>query len=176
MSVPELPYKISFSEEALACLRRMTKIVNNLRLDFDILRLNLNNVHKLNQKMLQNFKLQMQPQTVPVSDLSSLTKPTSSKIVVSSEMAPDPSAGIDSGGVITQGLRGSSNHDPHISRLQTQTRFFTPLSCDLEPEITKPTPRKIVVSYDLALDPSASIGSGGVITQGFRGPFLINSS
>ena len=38
-------------------------------------------------------------------------------------------------------------------------RFFTPLSCDLEPEITKPTPRKIFASSDLApdLDPVQAI-------------------
>ena len=55
-------------------------------------------------------------------------------------------------------------------------RFFTPLSCDLEPQKTNPTARKIVVSSDLDPDPSAGLGSGGVITQGFRGPFLLNSS
>ena len=76
---------------------------------------------------------------------------------------------------IATGFRGPSNHDPHISRLQTQTRLFTPLSCDIEPEITKPIPRKIFASSDLATDPSDSIGSRGVIAQGLRGPFLLNS-
>ena len=51
-----------------------------------------------------------------------------------------------------------------------------PLSFDLEPNITKPTSRKIVVSSDLGPDPSAGLDSGGVIAQGFRGPFLLNSS
>ena len=55
-------------------------------------------------------------------------------------------------------------------------RFFTPLSCDIEPEITKPTYRNIVVSSDMGHDPSASLDSGGVIAQDFRGPFLLNSS
>ena len=58
----------------------------------------------------------MQPQAVPVSDFSILTNPTSRKIVASSDLAPDPSASIDSGGVIAQGLCGpfllnSSCHD-----------------------------------------------------------------
>ena len=49
-----------------------------------------NKVHQQNQKMLRNFKLQMQPQAVPVSDFSILTKPTSMKIVASSDLATDP--------------------------------------------------------------------------------------
>ena len=112
-----------------------------------------------------------------------ITKPAYSKIVVSYDLGPDPSAGIDSVGVIYQGFCGPfllnsschdfekvdkvfvpSNHDPHTSRLQTQTRFFTPLSCDLEPDITKPTSGKIVVSDDLGPDLSAGLDSGGVIT------------
>ena len=91
--------------------------------------------------MLRNFKLQIQPQADPVSDFSILTKPTSRNIFGSSDLTTDLSAGLDSGRAIAQGFHGPSNHDPHISRLQTQTRFFTPLICDLEPEITKPTPR-----------------------------------
>ena len=115
MSGPELPYKISSSEEILACLRKITKIVHYL---CDHVRLDINKVHHHNQTMLRNFKLQMQPhqrnqtmlrnfklqmkpQAVPVSDLFILTKPTSRKIFVSSDLAPDPSAGLDSGGVIT---------------------------------------------------------------------------
>ena len=35
MSVPELPYKISFSEEALALLRKITKRVDDLCKRFD---------------------------------------------------------------------------------------------------------------------------------------------
>ena len=66
--------------------------------------------------MLRNFKLQTKPQEVPVSDLSILTNPTSKKTVASSDLAPDLSAGIDSGGVIAHGFRGpfilnSSCHD-----------------------------------------------------------------
>ena len=132
--------------------------------------------HQRNQTMLRNFKLQMQPQAVPVSDFSFLTKPTSRKIVVSSDLDPNQSAGIDYGGVIAQGFCGPSNHEPHISRLRTQMRFFTPLSCDLEPDITKPNPRNIVISSDLDPDTSTSFGSGGVTYQGFRGPLLLNSS
>ena len=66
--------------------------------------------------MLRNFKLQIQPQAVPVSDFSILTKPTSRKTVASSDLDPDPSSGLDSGGVIAQGfleqlLLNSSYHD-----------------------------------------------------------------
>ena len=83
-----------------------------------------------------------------------------------------------------------------ISRVFSKTsKFFTPLQCDLEPEIHKPTSRNIVVSYnlypdpsadlasrnivvssDLAPDPSAGLNFKGVTSQGFRGPFLLNSS
>ena len=169
MSDPELPYKISSSEE-------ITKIVDDLLLHLYKIRLHDIKVHQHNQTMLLNFKLQvqphqrnqtmlrnskiqMQPQAVPASDFSILTNPTSRKFVASSDLDPDPSADLDSGGVIAQGFRGPSNHDPHISRLRTQTRFFTPLSCDLEPDINKHTPRKIVISSDLVPDPSDSLGS-----------------
>ena len=37
-------------------------------------------------------------------------KPTSKKTVASSDLAPDTSPGLDSGGVIAQGFRGPSNH------------------------------------------------------------------
>ena len=73
--------------------------------------------HQRIQTMLRNPKLQMKPQAVPVSDLYILAKPTSRKIATSSDLDPDPSANIDSGGVIAQGFCGPSNHDPHISRL-----------------------------------------------------------
>ena len=120
---------------------------------------------------LENFKLQMQPQAVPVSDLS-LVKVTSQEIFVSADMDPDLYPVQE----IAQVFSETSNHDPHTSRLRTQTRFFTPLSCDIGPEITNPTSSKIVASSDLAPDPSAGIDSKGVISQGFCGPFLLNIS
>ena len=132
MSGPGLPYKISSWEEALACLLKITKRVDDL--------------------LLRPYK------------------PTSRKTVASSDLAPDPSYDLNSVMVITPGFRGPPNHDPHISRLRTQTRFFTPLIYDLEPDITKPTPRKIFASSDLAPDPSFGIDSGWVIAQGFLGP------
>ena len=52
--------------------------------------------------MLRNFKLQMQPQLVPVSFFSILTKPTSRKTVVSSNIDHDPSFGINYGWLIVQ--------------------------------------------------------------------------
>ena len=80
-------------------------------------------------------------------------------IFASSDLATDLSSGLDYGVTITPGFHGPPNHDPHISRIQTQTRFFTPLSCDLEPDITKPTPRKIFASSDMDpdLDPVQAI-------------------
>ena len=139
--------------------------------------LDLNKVHERNQMMLQNSKLQMQPQSVPVSDLS-LSKVTSQKTVVSDYLNPyfDPVQAI-------------------AQVFSETSKFFTTLQCDLEPEINKPTSWKIVVSSnlssdpsadlasrmivvlsDLAPDPSAGIDFKGVIAKGFRGKFLLNSS
>ena len=75
------------------------------------------------------------------------------------------------------------------------SKFFTPLKCDLEPKIKKPTSRKIdvssnlspdpssylasmkiVVSSDLDPDPSAGLDFTRIIGQGFNKPFLLNSS
>ena len=114
MSGPELPYKISSSEEILACLRKITKEVDDLRLHLNKVRLHDNKVHYQFQTMLRNFKLHMQPQAKPVSDFYILTKPTSRNIFASSDLATDLSAGLDYGGAIAQGFRGTSNHDPHI--------------------------------------------------------------
>ena len=114
MSGPELPYKISSSEEILTCLRNITKEVDDLRLHLNKVRLHDNKVHYQFQTILQNFKIQMQPQAEPVSDLSILTKSTSRNIFASSDLATDPSVGLDSGRAIAQGFRGTSNHDPHI--------------------------------------------------------------
>ena len=100
------------------------------------------------------------------------TKVTSQNLFASDDLNPD----IDPVQEIASVFSKPSNHDPHTSRLQNQTRFFTPLSFDLEPNINKPTSRKIFVSSDLGPDPSAGLNSGGVIDQGFCGPFLLNSS
>ena len=104
-------------------------------------------LHELNQKRVQNSKLQMQLQAVPVSDFS-LSKVTYQNILVSDDLYPD----LGPVQTIARVFSEPSNHDPHTSRLQTQTRFLTSLSCDIEPDITKPTSRKIVVSSDLAPD------------------------
>ena len=90
----------------------------------------------------------MQPQAVPVYDLS-LAKVITKNIFVSADLDTD----LDPVQAIDRIFNETSNHDPHTSRLRTQMRFFTPLSCDLETEITKPTSRKIVVSSDLGPDP-----------------------
>ena len=129
MSGPELPYKISSSEEALACLMKLIKRLDDecLRLDKPTSRkifassdlspdpslgLDSGGVlapgflgpsnHQRDKTMLQNSKLQMQPQAVPVSHFSILTEPTYRKTVASSDMDPDPSSGLDYGVVIAQ--------------------------------------------------------------------------
>ena len=63
-------------------------------------------------------------------------------------MYPD----IDPVQKIDQAFSKPYNHEPHTSLLQTQMRFVTPLSIDLDPEITKPTSRNIFVSADLDPD------------------------
>ena len=62
--------------------------------------------HQQDQTMLRNFKLQIQPHAVSVSDFSILTKPMSRKTVSSSDMDHVPSSGLNYGGVITQGFLG----------------------------------------------------------------------
>ena len=133
MAGPEIPYKISFSEEALACLRKTTKLIGDLRLDLNEMRLHYNKVNQRNQTMLQNFKLQIQPQAVPVSDFY-ISKVTYHNFLVSYDLGPD----LDPVKAITWVFIKPSNHEPHTSRLRTQTRFFTPLSCDIEPGISLP--------------------------------------
>ena len=88
--------------------------------------LHINKVHERNQTMLQYFKLQMQPQAVTVSDFS-ISKVTYQKILVSADLDLD----LDPVQEIARVFSEPSNHEPHTSRLRTQTRFFTPLSCDL---------------------------------------------
>ena len=82
-----------------------------------------------------------------VSDLSP-SKVTSQKIFFSDDLNPDL--------------------DPvqEIARVFSETsKFFTPLQCDLEPEIgleteiNKPTSRKIIVSSNFSPDPSADLAS-----------------
>ena len=96
----------------------------------------------------QNFRIQMKPKTVSGSDIS-ISKDTPYNILVSSNMDTDLSAGITPVRGIARVFRKHYNIEPHTSRLLTQTRFVTSLSCDLETNITIPTSRKIVVSADL---------------------------
>ena len=133
----------------------------------------------------------------PEIDLETEIKnPTYRKIVVSSNLSPDTSADLASRKiVVSSDLAPDLEPVQEISRVFRETsKFFTPLQCDFEPEINKPTSRKIVVysnlspdmssdiasrkifvSSDLAPDPSAGIYFKGVIAQGFRGPFLLNN-
>ena len=109
--------------------------------------------------------------SLPVSDFS-ISKVTHKKILVSSDLGPD----LDPVQAIARVFVKPSDHEPHTSRLRNHTRFFTPLSCDIEPDILLPTSRNIVISSDMGHDPSAGLDYGGVIAQDFRGPFLLNSS
>ena len=85
MSGPELLHKISSLEEAPVCLRRITKIC-----------LDLKDINQRNIKIVDNLReLHL-----------GLNKPTSKNTVASSDMAPDPSSGLDSVGVIAQGFCG----------------------------------------------------------------------
>ena len=118
-------------------------------------------------------------------------------IFVSSNMPPDPSADLASREIVV-----SSDMAPVLDPVQAidpvfseTSEFFTPLQYDLEPEINKPTSRKIDVSSNLSPDPSSNIATRkivvssdldpdllagldftGVIPQGFSEPFLLNSS
>ena len=152
-------------------MRMITKLINNFLLDLNKMRLHHNKVHQRNQTMLKIFKLQMQPQEMHVSDLS-LSKVTDQNILASSDLVPD----IDPVQTIFQVFIKPFNHEPHTSHVLNQMRFFIPLGFDLEPEITTPTSRNIVVSSDMGPDPLAVFDSGGVIAQGLHGPFLLNSS
>ena len=72
--------------------RRITKLIddlrNMLRLDLNKMRLYPKKVHQWNQTLLQIFKLQMQPQEVPVSDFY-ISDFTYQKILVSADLDPD---------------------------------------------------------------------------------------
>ena len=93
-----------------------------------------------------------------------IIKPTSRKIVVSADLDLD----LDPVHAISQVFSEPSNHDPHTSCLQNQMWFATPLSFDLEPDITTPTYRNIVVSANIGPDLSAGIDSGGVTYHSFE--------
>ena len=75
----------------------------------------------------------MKPQAAPVSDFSR-SKVNYHKILFSSDMGPD----IDPIQAITIVFIEPPNHETHTSRLRNKTRFFTPLSCDIEPNISFP--------------------------------------
>ena len=113
----------------------------------------------------------MQPQAVPVSDFSILTKSTYSKTVASSDMAPDPSSGLDSGGVIPQGFCGPSNHQWDQSMLRNFKLQIQPQAVPVSylSILKNPTSRKTVASSDLAPVTLSGLNYGGVITQGFCG-------
>ena len=99
----------------------------------------------------QNVRLEMKYMV----NLLDLNKGTSQKIVVSDDLNPDL--------------------DPvqAIARVFSETsKFFTPLQCDLEPEINKPTSRKIFVSSNLSPDPSADFASRKIVVLSDLAPDL----
>ena len=122
--------------------------------------------------MLQIFKLQIQPQAVPVSIFSILTKPTSINTVASSDLAPDPSASLNYGGVIAQGFRGPFNHQRDQNMLRDSKLQMKPQAVPVSDFyiLTKPTSRKTVASSDMDTDTSAGLDSIGIIAKGFHGP------
>ena len=69
-------------------------------------------------------------------------------IVVSSNLPPDPSANLASRDiVVSSDLAPDLDHVQAIAPVFSETsKFFIPLQCDIEPEINKPTSRKIFVS------------------------------
>ena len=115
---------------------------------------------------------------------------------VSSNLPPDTSTDIASRDIFV-----SSDLAPDLDPVQAiasvfseTSKFFTPLQCDLEPEINKPTSRKIDISSNLSPDPSSNLASRKivvssnmdpdpsdgldftrVIDQGFNESFLVNS-
>ena len=98
---------------------------------------------------LQNLKLQMQSMVnlLTVSDLS-ISKVTSQKIFVSDDLNPDL--------------------DPvqEIAPVFSETsKFFTPLQCDLEPEMNNSTSRKIDDSSNLPPDPSSDLASRKIVVS-----------
>ena len=102
----------------------------------------------------------MQPQAVYVSDLY-LYKATHVNIGLNTIKVPT---------YVTFDL------DPLTSWLIIQTRFVTSSSCDLDPDITMPTSRKIFVSAGLYLDLSAGLDTDQVITGSFCRTFILDSS
>ena len=106
----------------------------------------------------------------------SLSKANSRNISVSDDLYPDLWVCLDPVQGFTEFFCEHSNIDPHTLSFKTQMLFVTPLSWDLEPDITKPNPWNISVSSDLAPDMSDHIDSGQVIARVFCEPFLLNSS
>ena len=93
----------------------------------------------------QTLKIKMKPKAVYSSDIS-LSKATSWKIFVSTDMAPDLSAGINPVQGIALVFHETSNTKPHTSHIWTHIELITYLSYDPEPEITKYNSRKVLIS------------------------------
>ena len=126
-----------------------------------------------------------------------INKPNSKKIVISSNLLPDPLDDLASREiVVSYDLAIVLDPVESIAPVFSEnSKSFTPLQCDIEPEVNKSTSRnidvssnlspdpssdlasrKIVVSSDLDPDPSAGLNFTRVIAQGFNKPFILNSS
>ena len=141
MSVPELPSNISSPEETFqASLRRVYIIIDKLHSELTNSQERLQTLFNYMVSHYQNSKLRIQPQEVSGYDIF-LSKITSQNIFVSADLDPD----LDPVQGISQVFRKPSNIDPRTSRLKAQMRFVTLLSCDLEPDISKPSSRNIVI-------------------------------
>ena len=82
-----------------------------------------------------------------------INKPTSKKIVVYSNLSPDPSSDLAYREIVVLSdlapdLDPVQAIDPVFSEM---SEFFTPLQCDLEPEINKPTSLRRLMSLLICL-------------------------
>ena len=117
MSATEIPSNTSSPEETFQdYLRRVYILIgdicSSLTKSFEMIQNLLNSMIALHQ----NSKLQMQPKAVSGSDIS-LSKATPRNIFVSTDLAPDISAGIYPIQGIARVFRELSNLDPHTSHL-----------------------------------------------------------
>ena len=176
ISVPELPSGISSPEDMFQdSLKRVYVLIGETWSELTKSQERIQTLFNSMISKYQHFKLQMQPHSVSGFDIS-LYKANSWGIFVSTDMAPDISAGLNPCQGISRVFREPSNIDPHTSRLRSQTRFVTSLSCDIKPNITNYTSRNIFVSADLDPDMTTVIDYGRVISWVFRKLFLLNSS
>ena len=117
MSVPEIPSNISSLEDMFqASLMMLYILIEKMCLTLTNSQYMIQNLLNYMIDLHKSFKLQMKPQAVSVSDIS-LSKATSRNIFVSTDMAPDISAGLDPVHGISIAFREHSNLEPNTSHL-----------------------------------------------------------